>query len=156
MLSLLTVGLVGRTRACGSGRTRTVLGDRRPAHYLLLNAPDRRVRAPEARVHALLAEGLHRSRTFAALMTALNRTDVIVYVESVMTLPKDTNGPFDDGAARQRRVPLPARADPRRPVEAGGHRAHRARTAARARDRRGHRGPRHDEPRQACTSGSDT
>lgn len=62
------------------------------AHYLLLKAPDRRVRATDARLHSLLAEGLHRSRTFASLMTTLNRTDVIVYIESVMILPKDTMG----------------------------------------------------------------
>ena len=63
-----------------------------PAHYLLLNAPDRRVRATDARLRSLVAEGLHRSRTFAALVTALNHSDVIVYIESVMILPKGTMG----------------------------------------------------------------
>ena len=63
-----------------------------PAHYLLLNAPDRRVRATDARLRSLLAEGLHRSRTFAALVTALNHSDVIVYIESVMIMPKGTMG----------------------------------------------------------------
>lgn len=63
-----------------------------PAHYLLLNAPDRRVRATDARLRSLLAEGLHRSRTFAGLVTAINRSDVIVYIESVMVLPKGTEG----------------------------------------------------------------
>ena len=55
---------------------------------LLLQAPDRRVRATDPRVQALLLEGVQRSGTFRALLTALNRTDVIVYVERLMTLPK--------------------------------------------------------------------
>ena len=91
MLSLLSVGLVGAL-ALADPAAPAPSSPISPAHYLLLNAPDRRVRAPDARVHSLLAEGLHRSRTFAALITALNRTDVIVYIESVMTLPKDTMG----------------------------------------------------------------
>jgi hypothetical protein len=59
---------------------------------ILLAAPDRRVRAPEPRIKSLLAEGFRRSPTFASLLLAVNRTDVIVYIEHVMTLPKDTLG----------------------------------------------------------------
>jgi hypothetical protein len=62
------------------------------AAYMLLDAPDRRIRAPQPRVHALLGEGFRHSRTFAALVTALGASDVIVYVETVMTLPKGTMG----------------------------------------------------------------
>jgi hypothetical protein len=62
------------------------------AHYLLLNAPDRRVRTTDARLQSLVAEGLRRSSTFARLVTALSDTDVIVYIETVMTLPKGTVG----------------------------------------------------------------
>jgi hypothetical protein len=91
MLSLLTVGLVGAL-ALADPATPASSSSISPAHNLLLNSPERRVRAPEARVYSLMAEGLHRSRTFASLVTALNRTDVIVYIESVMTLPKDTLG----------------------------------------------------------------
>jgi hypothetical protein len=35
---------------------------------------------------------LIRSRTFASLLTTLSHTDVIVYIESVMVLPKNTMG----------------------------------------------------------------
>ena len=63
-----------------------------PAHYLLLNAPDRRVRATDPRLHSLMAEGLTRSKTFASLVSSINRTDVIVYIEAVMVLPKNTIG----------------------------------------------------------------
>ena len=59
---------------------------------MLLVAPHRRVRAADARVQALLVEGLRRSRTFASLLTALNGSDVIVYIEKSMALPKDTMG----------------------------------------------------------------
>jgi uncharacterized protein YoaH (UPF0181 family) len=62
-----------------------------PAQLLLIS-PDRRVRAATSRVHELMAEGLRRSPTFASLMTDLNRTDVIVYIEQIMTLPKETLG----------------------------------------------------------------
>ena len=59
---------------------------------LILLAPERRVRAADPRVQALLADGFRRSQTFAGLLLAINRTDVIVYVERVMSLPKDTLG----------------------------------------------------------------
>jgi hypothetical protein len=93
MLSLLTVGLTGvlafvDPAAPLPSTTPTVS----PAHYLLLNAPDRRVRAADARLQSLVAEGLNRSRTFASLVTAVNRTDVIVYIETVRVLPKNTMG----------------------------------------------------------------
>ena len=61
-------------------------------HYALLVSPERRVRAADPRVHGYLAEGLQRSNTFARLLAALNASDVIVYVERVMTLPRDTMG----------------------------------------------------------------
>ena len=93
MLSLLTLGFVGvlamaEPLAPLPSPTSTVS----PAHYLLLNAPDRRVRATDLRLQALIAEGLNRSRTFAGLVTAVNRTDVIVYIESALSLPKNTMG----------------------------------------------------------------
>jgi hypothetical protein len=92
MLSLLTVGLAVLAYGDPAAPVPTSGSTVSPAHYLLLNAPDRRVRAADARLQALIAEGLNRSRTFAALVTAVNRTDVIVYVESVLSLPKNTMG----------------------------------------------------------------
>lgn len=58
----------------------------------LLDAPDRRVRAAESLVRALLAEGLERSPTFRSVMHALDRTDVIVYVEFHGGLPAAVAG----------------------------------------------------------------
>jgi hypothetical protein len=63
-----------------------------PVHHAVLLAPERRVRAPQPQMHALVAEGFRRSRTFADLMVALNRTDVIVYVETTFGLGSDTLG----------------------------------------------------------------
>jgi hypothetical protein len=60
--------------------------------YALLVSPDRRVRAADTRVQEYLAAGYQRSPTFARLLTALNRSDVIVYIERVMTLPHDIMG----------------------------------------------------------------
>ena len=93
MPSLLSIGLVCLVAladpvAPSLSSTRSLS----PAHELLLTAPDRRVRVTDARLFSILAEGMTRSRTFAALVTSLNRSDVIVYVETVMTLPKDTMG----------------------------------------------------------------
>lgn len=58
----------------------------------LLSAPDRRVRSTDAHIVELLHRGVARSRTFAELVTALNTTDVIVYIERVPTLPTTLAG----------------------------------------------------------------
>jgi hypothetical protein len=58
----------------------------------LLTRPDRRVRTTNLRVQGLLMEGVGRSSTFAELVTAVNRTDVIVYIEVVPYLPHNIAG----------------------------------------------------------------
>jgi hypothetical protein len=107
-----------------------------PAHYLLLSAADRRVRATDARLRSLVAEGLHRSRTFAALVTALNRTDVIVYIESVMVLPKGTMGRLalmpPAGEFRYLRVQIRADLARREAIALIGHELQHAMEIARA------------------------
>ena len=95
MISLLPVTLVGLLLA-----TDTALMPPTPApapsvpspHYALLVAPERRVRAADARLAEILKDGVARSPTFAGLMTALNRSDVIVYIERLLTMPRDTMG----------------------------------------------------------------
>ena len=127
MLSTLSVGLVSMLAlvdplaapAAPSGPTLS------PAHYLLLNAPERRVRATDARLRSLVAEGLHRSRTFAGLLTALNHSDVIVYIESVMTLPKGMMGRLTmmprAGEYRYLRVQIRAELSRREAISLIGH-----------------------------------
>ena len=116
-----------------------------PANYLLLNSPERRVRATDARLRSFLAEGLHRSRTFASLVTALNRTDVIVYIESVMTLPKDTMGRLtmmpQAGEFRYLRVQIRADLSRREAIALIGHELQHAHG-----DRSCHRGARCRRP----------
>jgi len=126
MLSLLTVGLVSvLASADPAAPVPTSASTVSPAHYLLLNAPDRRVRAADARLQALMAEGLNHSRTFAALVTAVNRTDVIVYIESVHSLPKNTMGRLSmmqrTGDFRYLRVQIKADLSRREAISLIGH-----------------------------------
>ena len=60
--------------------------------HALLEAPDRHVRTIDARVQRLLATGVKRSSTFAALVASLNTSDVIVYIEPTQTLPTTLAG----------------------------------------------------------------
>jgi hypothetical protein len=130
MLSLLSVGVFSTVALAGPAapaRTPPDVSTVSPAHYLLLNAPDRRVRGADPRLQSLLAEGLHRSRTFAALMTAVNRSDVIVYIESVMVLPKGTMGRLSltpmatTGGVRYLRVQIRADLSRRESIALIGH-----------------------------------
>jgi hypothetical protein len=57
-----------------------------------LTSPQCQVRSIESSVSAALADGWRRSPTFAALIAAIDRSDVIVYVESVHTLPATIAG----------------------------------------------------------------
>jgi hypothetical protein len=63
-----------------------------PADADLLRSPLRRVRAADRHAGRVLAEGMRRSRTFASLVAAVQKTDVIVYVESVHRLPAKMGG----------------------------------------------------------------
>jgi hypothetical protein len=91
MLSLLPVIVAGVLGAADPTTATPTPSNPTPAS-LVLTAPERHVRAPEQRVKTLLAQGFSRSPTFASLLLALNRSDVFVYIEMVMTLPKDTMG----------------------------------------------------------------
>jgi hypothetical protein len=92
---------------------------------MMLQAPERRVRAADARVQALLVEGVRRSATFTALLTALNRTDVIVYVEKSMVMPKDTIGRLTivpmAGPYRYLRIHIRADLTPNEAISLIGH-----------------------------------
>jgi hypothetical protein len=116
MLSLLPV-MLATVCTISDPATPVVTPSVPTAAYLALDAPERRVRAPESRVRALLAYGFHRSDTFADLLLQLNHSDVIVYIETVMTLPRETMGRITlvplTGGARYLRMQI--RADlPRR------------------------------------------
>lgn len=62
------------------------------ATYALLDAPERHVRTTDRYVQRLLTTGVKRSPTLVSLITHLNASDVIVYVEAVQTLPTTLAG----------------------------------------------------------------
>ena len=64
---------------------------KRSAHELL-TAADRHVRATSRDAQELISRGTTRSYTFASLMAAIERTDVIVYVELTDKLPQTVAG----------------------------------------------------------------
>src|SRR5262245_37049675 len=57
-----------------------------------LDSPLRHVRGTIPYVDQLIKDGFHRSPTFAHLMSRIERSDVIVYVELVPTLPPAIEG----------------------------------------------------------------
>ena len=59
---------------------------------LLLHSPERRVRTTDARLAKMLELGAHRSATFAGLLAAIERTDVIVYIETDKTMESKLDG----------------------------------------------------------------
>lgn len=57
-----------------------------------LRSPHRHVRTDDKRVFSALADGLRRSATFAQLVRTLDRSDVIVHIQSVDRLPSTVRG----------------------------------------------------------------
>lgn len=58
----------------------------------VLEAPTRHIRTKDQSVRRLLRRGYRQSATFASLVTRLQRSDVIVYVEDVPRLPGALEG----------------------------------------------------------------
>ena len=54
---------------------------------VLMESPERHVRAADSAMTKVLVQGMRRSGTFAHLVLALNKSDVIVYIESGKPLP---------------------------------------------------------------------
>src|SRR5215217_2024015 len=58
----------------------------------VLEAPTRHIRTMDASIRSLLKRGYRRSPTFAALVTRLQQSDVLIYVEEVPRLPSAMEG----------------------------------------------------------------
>jgi hypothetical protein len=58
----------------------------------VLEAPTRHIRTSATSVRKLMRHGFRHSSTFAALVSRLQRSDVIVYVEDVARLPGSLEG----------------------------------------------------------------
>lgn len=84
-LCLLALVVVGGTDM----RARTVDPPARPSGT---HVPGPHVRGASLRMSKLLVHAIERSRTFAALVEAIDASDVIVHVEEVHTLPVGVDG----------------------------------------------------------------
>jgi hypothetical protein len=58
----------------------------------VLDAPTRHIRSADRSVRTLLRRGFRQSRTLASLVTRLQRSDVIVYIEQLPDLPGAIEG----------------------------------------------------------------
>jgi hypothetical protein len=58
----------------------------------MMASPTRHVRAVDGVMSSVLAEGMRRSGTFAHLMLALDKSDVIVYIETTRQMPSSLAG----------------------------------------------------------------
>jgi len=81
---MLTVRSLAAAAALATAVFQSTAGAAGPAE-----APLSRVRATQPRVRKLLAYGIERSITFRALVDAIDRTDLMVYVEMVPALETD-------------------------------------------------------------------
>jgi hypothetical protein len=58
----------------------------------IITSQYRHVRAVDTRIGNAIADGLRRSTTFAQLVLALDRSDVIVYIETARGMPSSLSG----------------------------------------------------------------
>jgi hypothetical protein len=81
----------------------------------IMSSEHRHVRAVDRRVSTAIADGLRRSATFAELVLAIDRSDVIVYIETARGLPSSLAGRMliAAGPAGQRYLRIQISAAPR-------------------------------------------
>jgi len=81
----------------------------------MMTSDRRHLRAVDKRVSDAIADGLGRSATFVSLVTALNSSDVIVYIETSRTMPSSLAGRMliAAGPANQRYLRVQISAAPR-------------------------------------------
>jgi hypothetical protein len=58
----------------------------------MLESPTRHIRSSFSSINSLIRDGFHKSPTFAGLVTRLERSDLIVYVEIVPQMPSGVEG----------------------------------------------------------------
>src|SRR5215471_10539006 len=63
-----------------------------PPPSAVLESPTRHIRTTNAYVSSLLKDGFYRSPTFARLVTRLERSDLIVYIELLERMPSGIEG----------------------------------------------------------------
>jgi hypothetical protein len=82
LIGMLAIGLVASTTT--SAATDDTQGPE-PRHATALDSPNRHVRTTEPTILSLIDAGLSRSGTFRRLVTTLDESDVIVYIERKRT-----------------------------------------------------------------------
>jgi hypothetical protein len=89
--SVLTVAIV--LAIAHDAPAASVVAPLTPAQvHAVMTDPTRHVRGVGPHMTKVIAEGLRRSGTFAQLVLALNRSDVIVYIETGRGLPTTISG----------------------------------------------------------------
>ncbi len=92
MVAVVSVLLVAAVALGEPPATRSRVPIARERIDAMLTAPGRHVRGAGELAAALLDDGAHRSYTFAHLLDAIERSDVIVYVELAPDLPVSLAG----------------------------------------------------------------
>lgn len=88
-------------------------------------SPTRHVRAVDKRMSDIIAEGMRRSGTFAQLVLALDRSDVIVYIETAHAMPATLSGRLllaaGPNSQRYLRIQITANSYPNELIALVGH-----------------------------------
>ena len=93
MLRILTVVLAVLLAKAGDAAPAGAPAPLTKEHaHAVMTSPTRHVRGVDKRMRQAVEEGLRRSGTFASLVLALDRTDVIVYIETAQGLPSHLSG----------------------------------------------------------------
>src|SRR6185436_12129494 len=88
---ILTVAIV--LAFAGDAAPASVMAPLTPAQvHAVMTSPLRHVRGVGPNMTKVIAEGLRRSGTFTQLVLALNKSDVIVYIETGRGLPSTISG----------------------------------------------------------------
>jgi hypothetical protein len=91
-LTIRAAGLIVIALACGVSRVQAGTPLSESEVRAIVTSQYRHVRAVDARIGDAIADGLRRSATFAQLVLALDRSDVIVYIETARGMPSSLAG----------------------------------------------------------------
>lgn len=120
----------------------TLLPSRTPAAHLSMPSPEAHrhfhVRVLDRRLDRLIDDAIGRSTTFAGLVERLEASDVIIYVDRVMTLPRALRAHIGlagaTGAVRYLRIELRLNMSDKETMATLGHELQHALEIAEARD----------------------
>lgn len=91
-MRMLTLGITAAILVTAAAPSRAAARLDEAGVQAILTSQHRHVRAVDKRITHAIADGLRRSSTFTGLVLALNRSDVIVYIETAPGLPASIAG----------------------------------------------------------------